>query len=156
MFTMADIRTIAMQIEENGEATYRRAAARSADPARAELFAWMADEERSHRDQFAALEFGGPSPPEQAELEAMGRSLLQDIVRSQTFSLDEEQLNEAASLGALLDQAIEFEQDTIRFYEFLAGFLDQPDAVARMEAIITQERRHARELKDLRTARPPA
>ena len=68
MFTMVDIRNIAIQIEENGEAAYRRAAFRSTDPERARLFTWMADEERSHCVQFAALTLDGPLTPEQAEL----------------------------------------------------------------------------------------
>ena len=152
MFTMADIRNIAIQIEENGEAAYRRAAARSADPERARLFTWMADEERSHCEQFAALAINGPLTPEQAELEAMGRSLLQDIVRSQTFSLDGEQLDEATSLAQVLGQSIEFERDSIQFYEFLAGFLDDPAAVRQMETIIAQERNHVQQLDALRAA----
>ena len=38
MFTLSDIRNIAVQIEENGEQTYRRAAERSVDPERKRLF----------------------------------------------------------------------------------------------------------------------
>lgn len=156
MFTMADIRTIAIQIEENGEAAYRRAAARSTDPERARLFTWMADEERSHCEQFAAMALGGPLTPEQAELEVMGRALLQDIVRSQTFSLDGDQLDEAAGMAEVLDQSLEFERDTIQFYEFLAGFLDDPAAIRQMETIIAQEQGHVRQLDALRAARRPA
>ncbi len=156
MFTMADIRTIAIQIEENGEAAYRQAAARSTDPERARLFTWMADEERRHCEQFAALTLDRPLTPEQAELEAMGRSLLQDIVRSQTFSLDGKQLDEAASLAQVLDQSIEFERDTIQFYEFLVSFLDDPAVIRQMETIIAQERGHVQQLDALRAARRPA
>ena len=156
MFTMVDIRNIAIQIEENGEAAYRRAAFRSTDPERARLFTWMADEERSHCVQFAALTLDGPLTPEQTELEAMGRSLLQDIVRSQTFSLDGAQLDEAASLAQVLDQSIEFERDTLQFYEFLAGFLDDPAAIRQMETIIAQERGHVQQLDALRALPQPA
>ena len=156
MFTMTDIRSIAMQIEANGEETYRQAAARSRDPERRRLFVWMADEERNHREQFAKLAVDGALTPEQAELERMGRALLEDIVRSQTFSLDEDLLDEAAHFGALLDQAIEFEQDTIRFYEFLAGFLDGAAAAKQMETIINQEREHVRMLQQLHTTSRPA
>ena len=156
MFTMADIRNIAIQIEANGEKTYRRAAACATDPELRRLLAWMADEERSHGEQFAALAMEQPLNPEQAELEAMGRSLLQDIVRSQTFSLDGDQLAEATAMAEVLDQSIEFERDTIQFYEFLAGFLDDPEAVRQVETIIAQERNHVRQLDALLASRWPA
>lgn len=94
-----------------------------------------------------------PLTAEQAELEAMGRSLLQDIVRSQTFSLQQQRLGEALNLEELFQQSLEFESDTIDFYEFLAGFLDDADAIAQMQGIIEQERGHVQQLEQvLKTA----
>jgi rubrerythrin len=81
----------------------------------------------------------------------MGRSLLQDIVRSQTFSLDQQLLGQATSLEELLIQSIEFETDTIGFYEFLASFLDAPEAITQLNGIIEQERGHVRQLEQMRT-----
>jgi rubrerythrin len=92
---------------------------------------------------------------EQAELEAMGRSLLQDIVRSQTFSLEQQRLGQATSLEDLLLQSIEFETDTIGFYEFLAGFLDDPEAITLLNGIIEQERGHVRQLEQMRIKAKP-
>ena len=155
MFTLSDIRNIAVQIEENGEATYRRAAERSVDPERKRLFTWMADEERGHAEEFANIRADAPLTPEQAELEAMGRELLQDIVRSQTFSLQGRQLAEADDLEELIAQSIEFEQDTIDFYEFLASFLDDPGAMEQMRRIIDQEREHVRQLEAVRAEGAP-
>ena len=155
MFTLSDIRNIAVQIEENGEQTYRRAAERSVDPERKRLFTWMADEERGHAEEFAAIQADAPLTPEQAELEAMGRELLQDIVRSQTFSLQGRQLAEADDQEELIAQSIEFEQDTIDFYEFLASFLDDPRAVEQMRRIIDQEREHVRQLEAVRAEGAP-
>ena len=111
MFTLTDVRNIAVQIEQNGEETYRRAASQANDPELTRIFNWMADEEKHHGELFAAIIDNRTLTPEQEELETMGRSLLQDIVRSQTFSLDQQLLGQASSLEELLIQSIEFETD---------------------------------------------
>lgn len=149
MFTLADIRNIAVQIEQNGEATYRLAANQAADPQVKKMLSWMADEERQHAEQFNSILVNKPLTVEQAELEAMGRSLLQDIVRSQTFSLEQQQLGQALNLEELLHQSIEFETDTIDFYQFLAGFLDDAEAIAQMQGIIEQEQGHVQQLEQI-------
>lgn len=149
MFTLADIRNIAMQIEENGETTYRRAADQVSDPQLKRMLLWLAEEERQHRERFSTIHVDKPLTTEQAQLEAMGRSLLQDIVRSQTFSLEQRQLGQALNLEELLHQSMEFERDTIDFYEFLAGFLDDTDATVQMQTIIEQERGHVQQLEQV-------
>lgn len=149
MFRIKDICNIAIQIERNGEAAYRQAAETVSDPDIAELFSWMADEERRHADWFAAIELETPIPPEHAELEAMGRSLLQDMVSNETFSLDRDALTTATSLGEAARQATVFEEDTILFYEFLRGLIDDPDTGRQLARIIEEERRHAEQLTEL-------
>lgn len=150
MFTLTDVRNIAMQIEKNGEETYRLASSQASDPELARIFSWMADEEKHHGELFAAIIDNRTLTTEQKELETMGRSLLQDIVRSQTFSLEQQRLGQATSLEDLLLQSIEFETDTIGFYEFLSGFLDDPDAITQLKGIIEQERGHVRQLEQMR------
>ena len=147
MFTLADIRNIAVQIEQNGETTYRQAAGQASNPELKRMLLWMAEEERQHGQLFNSILVDKPLTAEQAELEAMGRSLLQDIVRSQTFSLEQQQLGQATNLEELLHQSMEFERDTIDFYEFLAGFLEDADAIAQMQAIIAQEQGHVQQLE---------
>lgn len=149
MFTLTDVRNIAVQIEQNGEETYRRAADQASNPELARIFRWMADEEKHHGELFAAIIDNRTLTAEQKELETMGRSLLQDIVRSQTFSLEQQRLDQGTSLEDLLLQSIEFEADTIGFYEFLAGFLDDPDAITQLKGIIEQERRHIWQLEQM-------
>jgi len=149
MFTLADVRNIAVQIEKNGEETYRRVAEQIDDAELQQMFIWMAEEEKRHAEVFAAIIDDRNLSKEQVELEAMGRSLLQDIVRSQTFSLDGEQLAQVRNLDELLTQSIEFEEDTIDFYEFLLGFLDEANALAQLNAIIEQERGHVQHLEEM-------
>ena len=150
MFTFADIRNIAVQIEKNGEETYRWAADRAPDPEMAKTLLWLADEERRHGEQLAVMSTSRVLDADQVELEAMGRHLLQDIVRSQTFSLEREGLNEATDLEDLLTQSIGFEEDTIRFYEILGGFLDDAETIRQLEVIIAQERGHVEQLDRIR------
>ncbi|MDP3478343.1 MAG: ferritin family protein, partial [Desulfoprunum sp.] len=105
MFTMADIRDIAIQIERNGEESYRQAGQSVVDTKLAGIFRWLAEEERRHAEYFASLSPDQPLSPEQSEIEAMGRSLLQDMVRGKTFSLDQQSLNSTENLEEMLDQA---------------------------------------------------
>ena len=149
MFTLTDIRNIAVQIEQNGEETYRRAARQTSDPELAQMLNWLADEEKHHGKLFASIVIEKTLTAEEAELEAMGRALLQDIVRSQTFSLEHGRLEQAANLEDLFSQSIEFESDTIEFYEFLVGFLDDQEAITQLKEIIEQEREHVRQLEQM-------
>jgi rubrerythrin len=150
MFTLSDVRNIAVQIEQNGEEAYRRAAKQVGNPELAYVLNWLADEEKHHGELFANVVIERTLTAEEAELEAMGRSLLQDIVRSQTFSLDQRQLEQTTNLDDLLNQSIEFEKDTIEFYEFLVGFLDNLEAIAQIKGIIEQERGHVQQLEMMR------
>ncbi len=149
MFRITDICNIAVQIEKNGEASYRRAGERIADPEIQKMFYWMADEEHRHGKWFASLTADIPIPPERESLEEMGRSLLQEMVEGQTFSLVQEQLEKTASFSELLAQTREFEKDTVLFYEFLRDLIDDQDTARQLEIIIGEERQHARQLAEL-------
>lgn len=153
MFTLTDIRDIAIQIERNGEAVYLRAARAATDPEMAELLRWMAAEEERHACFFAKMTADAPLAPEQAEAEAMGSSLLQEMVRDKTFSLDSEGLTHAEDLDQVLSQSKAFEEDTILFYEFLLDIVDD-DVKGQLSAIILEERRHARQLAEMLEVRP--
>jgi rubrerythrin len=149
MFRMTDIRNIAIEIEKNGEASYRQAARTVSDPSLSELLAWMADEEQRHRQWFENFTSEAEVPPEHAELEQMGKSLLQDMMANQTFSLDQHELNRTGTLSSMLAQSKAFEDDTILFYEFLQSLLDDEQTARELDIIITEERRHAARLEEL-------
>lgn len=149
MFRMTDIRNIAIEIEKNGEASYRQAARKVSDPTLSELLAWMADEEQRHRQWFENFTAEAEVPPEHAELEQMGRSLLQDMMANQTFSLDQLELNRTETLSSMLTQSKAFEDDTILFYEFLQSLLDDEQTARELEVIIAEERRHAARLEEM-------
>jgi rubrerythrin len=149
MFTVGDIRNIAIQIEKNGEETYRNASKAAKDPNVAEILAWMAEEEKRHAKWFTNLQSNKPLSPEQQEMESVGRSLLQDMIKGNSFSLDENELQNAKNYEEVLAMSKSFELDTILFYEFLIGFLDDQEAIEQLRRIIEEERNHIKQLEGI-------
>ncbi|MDK9705797.1 MAG: hypothetical protein OEL83_01995 [Desulforhopalus sp.] len=142
MFTIADIRNIAVQIEKNGEETYRKAGLASENVELAKLFAIMADDERRHGEWLARITSNRTLSEEQRAMESMGRDLLQDMVRGNPFLLAEEELNQAKNVQEVLVRAKGFEEDTILFYQFIREFLDNDETIRQMDVIIAEERNH--------------
>ena len=147
MFTIADIRNIAIQIERNGEETYRNAGRAARDPGITMVLEWMADEELRHARWFETIGSTRPLTREQREIESMGRTLLQDMVKGNTFLLDQKELEGAETVIEIIVRSKAFEQDTIVFYEFLLSFLDDEESIRQMEIIIGEERNHINELE---------
>lgn len=149
MFTIDDIRNIAVQIEKNGEETYRNAGLACTDPEVVAILTRMAEDERRHTEWFAAIRSDKPLSEEQREMEAMGRTLLQDMVKGNTFLLERSELERAKIVAEVLARAKVFEQDTILFYQFIQGLLDEPEATHWLEKIIAEEGNHIRQLENL-------
>ncbi len=154
MFTVADIRDIAVQIERNGEAAYRQAAQVVKDPVVSAIFTWMAEEEKRHGQWFSMIGIEEPLNEEQQEAEKMGRRLLQEMVADQTFSLDREMLLNTPDFDGALAQAQTFEQDTILFYEFLSSLVEEEDVRQQLQIIIGEEKRHIEQLAEIKKAGP--
>lgn len=154
MFTIADICNIAVQIEKNGEETYRKASLASKNPEVAQLLAAMADDERRHGEWLATITSNKPLTDEQREMEAVGRTLLQDMVKGNPFLLAKSELQRAESVGEVLTRSIAFEEDTVLFYQFINEFLDDQDAVHKMQTIIAEERKHVQHLEFLKKTPP--
>ncbi len=149
MFTLGDIRNIAIQIEKNGEETYRNASKATGDSEVAKILALMADEEKCHANWFTKLESNTPLTAEQREIEQMGRTLLQDMIRGNNFLLDEKELINAAGVEEVIAKSKAFELDTIVFYEFLIGFLDDTEVIGQLRQIIKEERIHIKKLEQI-------
>lgn len=150
MYTIEDIRIIAIQIERNGEKTYRMAGKKAKNHELAEVLLWMADQEQRHAQWFETLQMRRKVSMEHREMEAMGRSLLRDMVHDQPFSLDAQQLDRADDVADLLTQSLEFEQDTILFYDMLKGFIEDNETAAQLDIIIDEERGHVKALERLK------
>jgi rubrerythrin len=149
MFTIGDIRNIAIQLERNGEETYRNAGKAVRDPHVARVLAWMADQEQCHAQWFETVASTKPLTQELQQLEDMGRTLLQDMVKGDSFLLDQKELEQAESAKKVIARSKDFERDTIVFYEVLLGFLDDEDTIQQLKRIIGEEQNHIRELEHL-------
>lgn len=150
MFTIGDIRNIAIQIERNGEETYRNASKAAKDPQVAKMLAWMADEEKRHAKWFDNFRSSKPLTEEQQAIESVGRTLLQDMIKGNSFLIDENELRNANNVEEVVAKSVTFELDTILFYEFLIDFLDDQEAIEQLKKIIEEERNHIKQLEQMK------
>lgn len=153
MFTINDIRNIAVQIEKNGEESYRSASRKVKDPEVAKMLQWMANEEKCHAEWFENFPVNIPLTAQQQEIAAMGKSLLQEMVKGNTFLLAQSELEKMETVMEVFNRSKEFERDTILFYEFLLGFVDDRQTMQQLQKIIEEERNHLHRL-ELAVAKP--
>jgi rubrerythrin len=86
------------------------------NPSLATILNWLADEEVEHAAWFRRLRATIDPQITDPEVEAMGKSLLSDVLGKQNFSLKEADFSNISRLAELLSLAIEFENDKILFY----------------------------------------
>ena len=148
MFSSADIIDLAIQIEKNGEKVYRDALGRVKDQSVASILKWLADEEVKHGKWFSELKQAVRKVPVDRRLEDMGRDMLQGILGDESFSLKEADLQNPGSIENLINLAIEFEKDTILFFEMFESFLEDRESLEHLNKIIEEERRHIQVLEE--------
>ena len=149
MFSMGDIIDMAIQIEANAESVYRNALKIISDPALISTLRWLADEEVEHAKWFRQLKAMTPSEIKDPAVEAMGKSLLSDVLGRQSFSLKEADFSAINHLEGLLSLAIEFEKDKVLFYNMLRQFIEDDETLDFLGKIINAETHHIEELKRL-------
>jgi rubrerythrin len=142
MFSLKDICDIAIQIEKNGEQTYRDAQAKVNDIKLKELFGWIADEEKRHAQWFRNIAGAVNIEIEHPQIEELGKNLIKDSIGGQIFSLADIELARSTTLHQVIDQSIEFEEDTIIFYEMIREFIDDKEILEQLELIIQEEQKH--------------
>ena len=144
MFTLAEIYDLGIRIEKNGEKFYRNALKQAWSAPIAEMLKTLAEEEVKHVDFFVkrmdALQHNRENP----FLDEMSTSMLKDILGDQTFSLKETDVSALRSVEDLVAIAIEFEKDTILFYEMVGSFITDEEARRELKEIIAEEERHVK------------
>lgn len=148
MFTLGEIIDLAIRIETNGQKAYRKAQMQVTDPALSAMLGWLADEEAEHEKWFPRLKEYMRTDLEDPELEKMGKVVLQGVLGDHTFSIDEADFSKMEDLDSLLSLSVEFEKDTILFYEMLSAFIEEEQTLNRINRIIDEEKRHVRFLQD--------
>ena len=143
MFSADEIFDLAIRIERNGEKFYRDLISRLESTELKEALGWLAEEEMRHAQFFANLKQENKNR-ERTILgeDGVDNMLLQDLLGDRVFSLDDLDLSSLSDLRSLLQQAIEFEKDTILFFEMIKPFVEEDAALEQLEAIIKEEHRH--------------
>ena len=148
MFSVSEIIDLAIQIENNGESIYRSASEKVSQRQLASLLQWLADQEVEHSHWFVALKGKVKKSVANEALEEMAQNVLRGILSDQTFSLKDADFSKIEDVEALLNLAIEFEKDSILFYEMLAALVDDEETLGQLKMIIEEESRHVKVLQE--------
>jgi rubrerythrin len=144
MFTLAEVYDLGIRIEKNGEKFYRDALRQTWSKPIADMLKQLAEEEVKHVEFFVKRMDALKQKRENPFLDEMNTAMLKDILGSQTFSLKEADVSKLRSVEELVALAIEFEKDTILFYEMIGSFITDEEASRELKEIIEEEERHVR------------
>ncbi|MFC1829538.1 ferritin family protein [Thermodesulfobacteriota bacterium] len=139
---------MAIRIEKNGEAVYRGAMEMISNPALGSLLEWMADEEVQHARWFKELKQNYELQSINPFGQEMGHDVLEGFMGDQSFSLKEVDFSRVARADELIDIFIEFEEDSILFYEMLQPFIQDEKTLENLNRIIEEEKRHIEQLRE--------
>ncbi len=148
MFSIGDIIELAIQIEQNGEAICRQVLKKNMEPQLASLFAWMAEEEIKHIEWFKSLKATARISEQNPQLEKMGRDLLNAVLGKQSFSLGDTDLTCINQIKDLIALLIDFENDTILFYEMIKSVVTDHKTIEYLDMIIKEENQHKNKLQE--------
>ena len=149
MFTLNDLIDIAVKMERNGEAVYQKSLKRVAARELQSLLRWMAEEEAVHRQWFKDRKDKWKSDTGETDLQVMLPDILKEMMGEKSLSLDDVDFSRITSATTMLATFIEFETDTILFYEFLEAFIEDGQAKQGLQRIIREENRHVAKLKEM-------
>ena len=149
MFSTGEIIDLAVQIEKNGEKVYRDALQKISNHPLSSLLEWLADQEAEHATWFSNLKLAITEAPVDTDLEEMGKTMLQRVLGDQTVSLTHVDFSKIDQIEDLIELAIEFERDTVLFYEMIESFIDDEQTMDHLKKIIHEEERHAQVLEEL-------
>ena len=155
MFTPREILDLAVRIEKNGEAAYRKAMNEVSDLSLRSLLQRLADDEAEHLRWFSDLAARLPEGPATDEaLQDMAKSMLEGILGDQSFSLQEADFSRIEHVNQLIAVSLEFEKDTILFYEMIGAMIQDRATQAHLLEIIEEEQRHVDQLEKRLNAKP--
>ena len=148
MFSTNEILDMAIKLEKNGEAVYRSAIEKVPKPELAALLEWMADEEAKHADWFSTLKLNLEENRADPFMEEMSRELFNDLLGDSNFSLKDVDFSSIDNIDDLIAVFIEFEKDSVLFYQVLEPFVEDPVALENLNKIIDEENRHIERLQE--------
>lgn len=149
MFTAREILDLAIQLEENGEAVYREAAGQASNAEISELLLWMAEEEIKHIRWFTELKQDIEARSINPFMEEMSRKVFGGLLGDKCFSHREIDFSKVNRAEELIRLFIEFEKDTVLFYETLIPFIEDNNTLHYVTKIIAEENNHIQKLHEL-------
>jgi rubrerythrin len=151
VFSIGEILDFAIVIEKNGEGVYQGALASVSDPSLKKVLKWLAEEEARHIEWLAQIRAEFDEKALQDRPGEEEQKIFKKIIEGQSFSLAEKDLTKIDTVESLLGLALEFEKDTVVFYEMLGAFIQEPGALQTLKRIIEEEERHVQYLEELLT-----
>jgi len=142
MFEIMEIIELALQIEKNGEKIYRNALKHVTNPDIYALLERLADEELNHVEWFSGLKEKIKSTTDDPELIETAKTILNSVLGDQAFSLKDVDFSKIDRVDDLLKLAIEFEKDTILFYDMIRTLLYSTEELDHLDQIIAEENQH--------------
>ncbi|MDA8123886.1 MAG: ferritin family protein [Deltaproteobacteria bacterium] len=153
VFDASDIVEVAIRIEENGAAFYRKAAGIVRNSEVKALFLHLAKEEGDHRETFMNLRTAMAPPFSQAEgYDEQYAAYLHSYVDHILVFNDEALSQEIAKVcdeTSAFNFAIQREFESILYYQEIRGLL-RPDQREAIEKIIAEERKHFMVLTEMK------
>jgi rubrerythrin len=149
MFSLGEIVDLAVQIERNGERSYRKAQKEVSNQELASILEWLANDEREHEKWFLEMRKEIDEKTEDPKLEEMGREILNSVLGEQAFSMDDADFSRIKDIETLFYISLEFEKDTILFYEMIKDFIDDGKVLTGIDRIIKEEKKHVKRLEEL-------
>lgn len=152
IFSGSEIVEIGIQIEKNGKDFYNTAAARSKHASSKELFEFLAGEEERHITTFKKILDGLQKyePPEAYPDEYF--AYMNTLASEYVFTQKDKGSEIAKSLKTdkeVVDKGIDFEKDSIIFYEGIKKAVPEYD-IKIIDELISQEQVHLQKLTEIR------
>ena len=148
MFSVKEVLDLAIQLEKNGESVYRNAVDKVTEPNLVSLLIWMADEEVQHRRWFSEVKKNLETHSINPFMEEMSRQVFGGMLGEKSFSHRDVDFSKVEQLDDLINIFIEFEKDTVLFYETLIPFIEDNDTLEYIQKIIAEENNHIKKLQD--------
>jgi rubrerythrin len=81
-------------------------------------------------------------------MEKMSRELFNDLLGDKNFSLKDVDFSSVSETDDLIAIFIEFEKDSVRFYQVLEPFIEDPVCLESLKDIIDEENCHIKRLQE--------
>lgn len=149
--TAEDVFTMAIRIEENGNAFYAGAASRADDPKVKTLFEELANMEEGHIRAFKALRSLLPDLLASGAVwdpEGLAESYLQASADTHVFTVEaaKARLEKGMTPAQVLQVAIQFEKDSVVFFLGMKELLPDQKGKGEIDRLILSEMDHIRML----------